>query len=414
MSVPTKDLRSGLYQLSALILLPTPAADPREPGAQRTSLEDVLFEIADPGGAARTTEQLRVEYHRIVAAREADFLAGIGDKATGALVFEGLLFVKNCGMQTRMRLGPLQLIPVGGLGGQDEITLISEFLVRNGQAPITNVEESIQRAKLGQPSFVAHFPRVFAGSVDHAGEIVKREGVLLCDVLALHRHSYGVVFGGVLHQRDTGAVHFWIDTPTYSGNLIGGALAGEFPRAIRDHLDKARANPRLALYLSLLREVLREERTEFAYFRFWNLLETIARSKSFRGRPRLEWSGTQKLSPKGTSLLIEDHAEQLVFELLRSTMASHVSPTGVGGHLKQGSFEELVPIWYRHRNCVVHGGGCFPSDPAFCLRTDPKYVKCREAHEEMVAKNGSRDRLNDEYLAALREAAIWIVGAECA
>ncbi len=158
-----------------------------------------------------------------------------------------------------------------------------------------------------------------------------------------------------------------------------------------------------------MREAIREERIEFVYFRFWNLLETIARSKGFDGTPRLDWSGSQVTSPKGKPLVIELQAEQLVFELLRSTLAPQsVSPRAFGA-----PFEELVPIWYRHRNCVVHGGGCFPDDTSFCLRADQKFIECRRAHEEVVAKHGSRDHLTDTCLQALRQTTLLIVQAEC-
>jgi hypothetical protein len=254
---------------------------------------------------------------------------------------------------------------------------------------------------MGRPDGYAYFPRLWAASLNRAGDIIQREGALLCDVLALHRMSYGTVFGYILVNRATREMAFWIDTPNYTGNLAGGFLAGEVGSVIRDDLDKARSSPRLMLYLSILREAQREERTEFAYFRFWNLLETIARSKGFVGQPRLDWTGTQQVSPKGKPLVIEDKAEQLVFELLRSA-TPRIAPRSLTGPIK-GSFDDVVPIWYRHRNCVVHGGGCFPADTSFCSRTDLKYVRCKTAHDEVeAAAQGPRSRQNDPYLQSLQ------------
>jgi hypothetical protein len=415
-AVPTRDLLTGIYRVAFVALIPGSAADPTEAGAVRIVPDRMLFEIVDAQAhAQRTVDDLRAAYDAIVTARNADLMSGIGFTSDDSLEFESLVFVKNCSMQTPMRLGQLQLVPLGGLSCEDEIALIDAFLAKNGHAPLTETAEVVRRAQAGQPCLAIHFPRVHATCLDQAGEIVLREASLLCDVLALHRNSYGAAFGGVLVRRDTGSIAYWIETPTYTGNLLGGALAGEYPRAIRAHLDKARTTPQVALYLSLLREALREERTEFAYFRFWNLLETIARAKGFQGRPLLDWSGSQKLSPKkGVPLFIQERAEELVFELLRTTLAGHTSRTGVGSRLGQPSFEELVPIWYRHRNCVVHGGGCFPEDSSFCLRTEDKYVKCKGAHDEMVSRHQARRRRNDEYLAALTATVLWVMEIESA
>ena len=34
----------------------------------------------------------------------------------------------------------------------------------------------------------------------------------------------------------------------------------------------------------------------------------------------------------------------------------------------------MIPVWYRHRNCISHHGGCRPDDPNHCYRTSPQFV----------------------------------------
>lgn len=409
-SVPTQELAApGLYRITSVVLMPSDAADPREAGSESLTPRDLLFEVIGTVEKARTPEELLAHYRHVGRQREADFLSGIGDKTAGSLEYEALVFVKNCLLRTPMRIGPCQLTPFGGLGCQDEVTLMNEFLEKNGADPIADPQEALGLGPFGEPCVVVHFTRVLAASTERAGQIVQDEVALLCNVLGLHRQSYGSPFGGVLVRSDTGERFRWIRTALYRGNVAAGFLAGEVPRLIRADVDKARRDPRLTLYLSLLREAIGEERIEFAYFRFWNLLETIARSKGFDGKQRLDWDGTPMTSPKGKPLAIEPKAEQLVFELLRSTFVPQsLSPRAFGT-----PFEELVPIWYRHRNCVVHGGGCFPDDAAYCLRTDQKYIQCRHAHEEVIAKHGSRDPVSDTGLQALRHTTLLIVQAEC-
>jgi hypothetical protein len=414
MTCSTQDLLEGrLYRLLRVILMPSDAADPREPGSQQIVFDDGLFEVIAPGQAIRTQEALKAQYDEVMAARKAEFISGIGNPTPNTLELQGFVFIKNCLIQTPMRLGRYRLFPFNGLGCSDEIALVNAVLAQTNNDALKNIDDVAKRAQAGQPCVVLYFPRVFAASVEEAGDLIKKEGALLCDVLALHRNSYGSVFAGLLLRPGANLRYFWIDTPHYTGNLLGGFLAGEVPSAIRAHVDKARSSPRLALYLSLLGEALREQRTEFAYFRHWNLLETIARGKGFIGQPLLDWGGAQKQSSKGKPLFIQDQAEQLVFELFRSKLAGQFAPSALsGGQLQQGTFEELIPIWYRHRNCVVHGGGCFPHDTSFCLRNEAKYINCKRAHDEVEARDGPRERFNDEYLNALQHAASLILEIE--
>jgi hypothetical protein len=403
-------LDGRLYRVSEITVTPGDASEPDQAGTEKVRPTELLFEVLDPGQASRSAEELRTHYQALLKAREAEFLGGIGEEAPGSIEFRALIFLKNCLMSTRMRLGRYELIPFRGLGSVDELGAISDFLVQRGQPPLTDIAELSESTQRGQPCAVVHVPRVFAQSLEHACELLRREMVLLCDVLSLHRMSYGAPFGGVLFGN--GRRSHWIDAPNYMGNWIGGLFAGEFPRAIKTHVEKARSEPRIALYFSLLREATAETRTEFAYFRLWNLLETIARSKGFSGKPEVDWAGAPRLDANGVPALING-ARSLVFELIRTTLAPRGASSSAFGGLKQSSFEELVSIWYRHRNCVVHGGGCFPQDPSFCLRTKTQYTRCKDAHDELVGRHGDRGRWNDEYLAALRATVVRIMQAEC-
>ncbi len=235
LSIPTQELAApGLYRITSIVLMPSDAADPREAGSESLAPRDLLFEVIRTGGEkARSSEELLQHYRQVGQQRQADLLSGIGDKAAGSLEYEALVFVKNCLLRTRMRIGPCQLIPFGGLGCLDEITLMNEFLAKNGAPPIADPQEALGLGPFGEPCVVVHFPRVLAASTERAGQIVQDEVALLCDVLGLHRQSYGSPFGGVLVRRDTGERFRWIHTPLYRGNVVTGFLAGEVPRVIR-------------------------------------------------------------------------------------------------------------------------------------------------------------------------------------
>ncbi len=63
----------------------------------------------------------------------------------------------------------------------------------------------------------------------------------------------------------------------------------------------------------------------------------------------------------------------------------------------------MIPIWYQHRNCVVHNGGCFPNDPNLCKNSD-----CKAAHDEIINNKIFRD----EYLISLRETVKIVINSE--
>src|SRR5207237_1265889 len=107
------------------------------------------------------------------------------------------------------------------------------------------------------------------------------------------------------------------------------------------------------------REAQSERNHEVQYFRYWSLLETIARSKAFAGHPKVGWDSKAILSPGGKPLRIQDQAEEIIFELLRTTMAPRSIGDGAYASSDPGMLLSLqVPIWYQRRNCVAHGLPC--------------------------------------------------------
>jgi len=152
------------------------------------------------------------------------------------------------------------------------------------------------------------------------------------------------------------------------------------------------------LYLLLYGEALNEKRWDFLYFKYWNILEMIARGKDYVGRPLLDWQGNTIHNKKHEARKIRDDAKELVFELLREDLSTIYSETSFSFNLKQGKISELIQIWYRHRNCVVHRGACLPNDATSCSRINPQYVCCKNAYDEMV-----QSRASDGYLNSLQD-----------
>lgn len=319
--------------------------------------------------------------------------------------FEYFVFCKNCLISEPFVAGDIyHIIPWGGLGWNDEIEVIHDYLDKNGYGGLTNREGTLSRAKVNQPVFVVCLRCRNSDEQAMFIDVIKQVE-LLNSVLAVQRNAYPEIFAVVVKDLDTGAILYKPFTPSYRGNLLPGSAAGENPVSIGWLVAKARENLFFRLCLTLYKEALNEEDINIAYYRFWALLEIIAKSRNYVGQPLCDWGGEVQKNQKGEDKKIEDKAEAVVFEHLRRTlpkMGMGVDSFSFG--LDQGLITEQIPIWYRHRNCAAHYGGCFPDNLEFCDRNEVKFQKCRAAHCEMLSKHGQRDGAPvDQYFSSLRD-----------
>jgi hypothetical protein len=301
-------------------------------------------------------------------------------------------------------------------GAADELPtakLMERLLLGNGISTGSERIAAILAGSSHRPLTLITLPKVLGADVDQASETAHREAAIKTELLSMTRNGYGEIVGAIRLDRSDGGLAFYVPPKLYRGNYAGGDISGESRSDLYAKIERVRNDSSAQLYVSLLNTSVREENVEHRYFRLWSLLETVARSKGYVGRPRLDWGGSQIRSKKGKPQHIEDHAEALVFELLREKFSTANFSLGSGRNLAQGSVEQLIAIWYRHRNCAGHRGGCFSSDPQFCLPNDAKFLNCNKAHCEMVARSGTRTLLSDEYLGALEETARFVVMMEC-
>ena len=169
-------------------------------------------------------------------------------------------------------------------------------------------------------------------------------------------------------------------------------------------MEALRGSPILALYVALYREAIREPHAQFQYFRFWSLLEMMARHKKYVGRPLRNWVGEVCHNARNRARYIRDDAEELVFELLREHLSKNFGEDSFAAGLKYGKVSEQLSIWYRRRNCVAHGGDCYCRDPSLPL-VKPKYVNCWNARADTAGNH-------DGYLSTIRFVTKAVLAAE--
>lgn len=317
-----------------------------------------------------------------------------------------------------MTLENCEIIPWEGLECNDKLDSLQDFLAYEGLNILEHTAETLLRCKNNQPTVVIYFPIINAANIDIVGELIENESQMLCDLLAVLRDGYPSMYGSLLLDPSN-RTYYKIYDRAYTGNLVGGLIAGEDQDYIKQCMRNLKNNKLLQLYLSLYNDARNEKHLEIIYFRLWNILETISRSKGFEGNPRVDWNGAPGRDWNGNIInnnnrLNIKYSQELVFELIRTVFTSASLPENLySNNLSQGLIHQLIPIWYRHRNCVVHGGGCFADDGNFCDRSDNRYINCNAAHNEIVSSNnGIRNAFNDGYLRALRETVKNVLRAE--
>lgn len=386
----------GLYVLTRLNISFTD-------GTEDFATAELPLQVIQLGANLLSNTEVEENHKTVLSDRVARAEKGLG---SGANTFQFIYFLIDCKVTVPLDLYDFILKPFDKIGISDLAAVMSRFLSeQNVQIQIFEIEKMLLNHH-HIPITLLILPKVLANSEKEAILLADTEAKLLSDVVSINRHGYGEIIGTIAIKQN-GELLLRGRPKIYRGNLMGGDISGEYKTGLFSVIDRVRAKPKVQLYLSLYTSSFQEEKIEFRYFRLWSLLETIAKNKSYIGKPRLNWGGIQMTGGAGKPLLIENQAEQLVFELLRECWAGQ--PFTESQNLNQSAVEELVPIWYRHRNCVGHGGGCFPNDPQFCDTKIVKFSKCKAAHLEETKKYGKRELLADGYLASLETAVRTVV-----
>ncbi len=385
-------LSAGLYRLGRLAVMGETEQVLTLPN------EPVLLELREPDQPLHDEATIRARHRHILERREQEFRAGFG---RGDLNFRALVFVRDVLITRRMRLGRYEILPAGDLSQEAELLAVTRFLQENGIGELTIPSE--QTGPPIRPVLVMHFPVVLGGSLEDARDQVVAEAERLVSLLALTRGASGDWFAVAVHDRRR--LMTWLREEGYGGNLLGGFVSGEEPPWLRERLAGLRSDPRALLYTRLYREALGESDPEQRCARMWSILEQLARDRGIVGAPMTNWQGSPVLNRHGQQRTATE-AEDFVGELLRQVlMPRQVGEDTFAAGLTRGSLSEQVPIWYRRRNCVVHGGECLCRDPQ---RTDlagrSKQAACKAARDE----SGPGDR----YLGTLVEVTKTVVTAE--
>lgn len=384
-----------------------------------TDYPSTFFRVkADPSEPSLTPEQAADSAHEMEGRREEMYAEPLGDPSVlNAQEFRILMFLERLLLTRPLRVPGIQMTllieswePVQrsfGLGASDEVELINQVLRDwRWMGPQQSVDPSWrERNAHNRPVVLMYAPRVFATSPERALRLAHNTRDRLLELLAFHRNSSGVPFATAIQMLDpaTGGytdMRVYPEVELYQGNLMGGFLSGEDQSSLLADYRAMRSNPFLVFVLYLHAEAQAEKDLDFAYFRYWNLLETVASERVETVTPVTDFGGEQILKADGRPF-DTGGAQGRVYELVKRGMLDHNQSEETHQEARDLSLSlwDAIHIWYGFRNATAHHGGFDPNDAR--QQRQSWYGVAVEAQQNGAHPSGYRNDPYFDYLKAV-------------
>ncbi|WP_327070250.1 hypothetical protein [Kitasatospora sp. NBC_01302] len=245
----------------------------------------------------------------------------------------------------------------------DGVEVLNSVLSQLGFSTGIHPDAWLSEMRRRRPAAILHMRSIQVDSPKSAHLVAQHTSHQLLDLMALKRGATPRIIGGAIGAADdNGLLQFlgsWVEGAGYTGNLMGGFLAGEEPRALLNHWQGMQSDARLKLWLSLYADALADERWEYRLFRCFNLLEGIATQAVPKKKTIVDSAGTPRLKSDGKPYTTAE-ARGKAYDLLQLVAA--VTNQAESNFLAQkyaGSTMELwdeLDIWVSVRNAVAHRG----------------------------------------------------------
>jgi hypothetical protein len=375
-----------------------------------------FIEVREPSEVERTQADLRLHAHDLEARRKVVFDRPLGKlDETQNDEYRVFSFVERCLITRRFEfpgfvVGPLT---VSGDAAIAEVQSINAVLAAHGWKTSIVAERWAQQRTRDRPLVGFVFPRVLAASPEEAFQLIRAVRDPVLDLFTLHRGATAIPVVTVMEKRVFGAAMiggraleyegggYFQETQPYTGNLIGGFISGEVPTTLINHARVVAADPVMALWLSLLREAEAESNPDFAFFRYWNLLETISIERVKSGKPVEGFDG--HAIKAGRKQATTTGARGRVYQLLQDKMKSTGMPETAYTVQPGEDLWQATSVWCGFRNATAHYGRFRPDDPD--QQKQWWYEVTLSAHNFVEALQPDQKVLGDPYLRNLKQSA---------
>lgn len=344
-----------------------------------TDYARVFFEVkARPTNLSQAELVARAE--NLMRAREAEFISGWGVSSPTNKTFNVFAFYRNCFARGGdLVLRKARVMGLEGTGADEVLDLIERFFgtrTRLTGVTFTDRQELNQRFKRDNPWIAFYFPNVRAEGVNAAFGIAQPQAEMLSLLMSFDTGSAPEFVGAGLFDVD-GSGNWVFAHKGYRGNLVAPFGPGDY--ALDHQFETLQDRPDLRLYLSLHRDATAEQNPDVQYFRYWTLLEAMARGQ---GRHSGE---------RGVRDLLEEHERQFNVNF------------GITVNKEHFSTQRCIAVWAARRHITAHFGGFNPSDKR-------QQLERKSFETAFSALAEIRTMQHDFYLDQLKEASRVVIG----
>ena len=225
----------------------------------------------------------------------------------------------------------------------------------------------------------------FEAALQFAHDLASR----MADLLGFNRGGRPEVMALAVFDKDrqSGSVRYWVNQrrSQYTGNLVGGFIAGEATGDLVAQWSRAQTDARLPLWLSQVNDARAEPRWEYRILRHFNLLEGMSKDSLGKNVPVLDAQGQQLLQSNGLPYTTEQ-ARGAVYMVIAG-LCRFRGDFSEDGFCSHTPLWDLCQYWTTVRNQVAHSGAW---DSGYKVRsTDKVEAFLRVAPDQRRAELGS-------------------------
>jgi hypothetical protein len=209
----------------------------------------------------------------------------------------------------------------------------------------------------GLPCVAVKFGDIRADTPDLAMSCAHESASRMSDLLGFNRSARPELIAvAVLENDDSGSVRIWVDPrrTQYTGNLVGGFIAGESTDDLILQWNRTQTDPRVSLWLSQVNDARAERRWEYRVFRYFNLLEGMSKGSIGVKANALDARGQQLLQSNGQPYTTKE-ARAAVYMVIAG-LSRFRGDISEDAFCPYATLWELCQHWTTVRNQVAHAG----------------------------------------------------------
>jgi len=262
--------------------------------------------------------------------------------------YAAFVFIKKMLIGTNMSFKNYRIVPISsGLNKKAQVEFINDFLEKQTSLELKFKYQKTteEQHKNESPVFVVYFPTILSDGEDDVRSYVRDETLYLLQALSLSRDASGEIFNTVILHFENDCANNYSIRDLYKGNLVTSIISGDNSDTLQKYIDSLKYNPIYSFLVHLYKEAQRKHSGDFKYFRYWQILETLAQSQNYNETKTLIDNDGNNITRQDGTIIKLNEPKAIVYTLFQYFEVCR--------HIDMWKF---VNIWLAFRNSVAHFG----------------------------------------------------------